>query len=274
MSSWNSQSMEVLYQTLGWIAFFSWSFSFYPQVLLNYRRKSVVGLNFDFLVLNVTKHSSYLIYNAGLFFSSTIQRQYREKYGSDEIIPVAANDVCFSVHAVLLTVVTLFQVIIYERGTQRVSRICIFITSFVWITAAVCLIVAWPSDSWLWLVSVFNTIQLIITAIKYTPQAFMNYQRKSTVGWSIGNILLDLTGGVLNFGQMTVQSVDQGSYVNFYGNIGKTLLSLEVVFFDLLFILQHYVLYPVKVGEKNPVIQEEIISPLIKTSESTSTSEV
>lgn len=81
----------------------------------------------------------------------------------------------------------------------------------------------------------------------------MNFQRKSTVGWSIGNILLDLLGGVLNFGQMGVQSIDQGvscilqemfssimchysdfpitcfyaeTLVNFYGNFGKTLLSL------------------------------------------------
>jgi cystinosin len=37
----------------------------------------------------------------------------------------------------------------------------------------------------------------------------MNFKRKSTIGWSIGNILLDLTGGVLNFGQMGVQSIDQ-----------------------------------------------------------------
>ncbi|CAA6659642.1 unnamed protein product [Spirodela intermedia] len=258
--------MEVLYQTLGWIAFVCWSLSFYPQVLLNYRRKSVVGLNFDFLVLNLTKHSSYLIYNASLFFSSTIQRQYREKYGSGEMIPVAANDVCFSIHAVLLTGITLFQVLIYDT--------CIGISSIVWVTAIVCLIVAWPSDSWLWLVSVFNTIQVVMTAIKYIPQAFMNFQRKSTVGWSIGNILLDLTGGLLNFGQLAVQSIDQGTWVNFYGNIGKTLLSLEVVFFDIVFILQHYVLYPLKIGEKNPVIHEEVIAPLMKPSETANTSQV
>ncbi|CAN6169701.1 unnamed protein product, partial [Urochloa humidicola] len=53
---------------------------------------------------------------------------------------------------------------------------------------------------------------------------------------------LDLTGGVLNFGQMGVQSIDQHTLVNFYGNIGETLLSLETVFFDVLFIIQHYVL--------------------------------
>ncbi|KAH6775816.1 PQ-loop repeat family protein / transmembrane family protein [Perilla frutescens var. hirtella] len=100
--------IEVLYNVLGWLAFASWSISFYPQVILNFRQKSVVGLNFDFVVLNLTKHSSYLIYNASLFFSSTVQHQYREKFGLDEMIPLAANDVVFSAHAVLLTIFTLF----------------------------------------------------------------------------------------------------------------------------------------------------------------------
>lgn len=31
-----------------------------------------------------------------------------------QMIPVAANDVAFSIHAVLLTAITLFQVFIYE----------------------------------------------------------------------------------------------------------------------------------------------------------------
>lgn len=41
--AWNSVGLEVLYQVLGWVAFFAWSFSFYPQVLLNYRRKRSVA---------------------------------------------------------------------------------------------------------------------------------------------------------------------------------------------------------------------------------------
>jgi cystinosin len=90
-SSWNSVGLEVLYQVIGWIAFAAWSFSFYPQVVLNYRRKSVVGLNFDFLVLNLTKHSSYLIYNAALFFSPIIQKQYHEKFGDKEVRPHFLN---------------------------------------------------------------------------------------------------------------------------------------------------------------------------------------
>ena len=64
--------------------FYPFSFVFFDNLLLTWNRlvkRSVLGLIFDFVVLNLTKHSSYLIYNGVLCFSSAIQRQYREKYG-------------------------------------------------------------------------------------------------------------------------------------------------------------------------------------------------
>jgi len=183
------------------------------------------------------------------------------------MIPVAANDVAFSLHAVALTAFTVFQVFIYERGTQKVSKVCISISAIVWTAALVCLIIAWPKSDWLWLIDVLNSIQVGMTAIKYIPQAIMNFRRKSTIGWSVGNILLDLTGGVLNFCQMGVQSIDQHTLVNFYGNIGKTLLSLETVFFDVVFIIQHYVLYPVTKDDHGKAIISERVAPLIRPSD-------
>ncbi|KAL7232697.1 hypothetical protein ACSBR2_010664 [Camellia fascicularis] len=274
MASWNSVQLEVLSNLLGWSAFVAWSISFYPQIIMNFRRKSVVGLNFDFVVLNLTKHSSYLIYNASLFFSSVVQDQYRQKYGLDQMIPVAANDVAFSTHAVLVTAFTLFQIAIYDRGNQKVSKTCIAIVSVAWLAAAVCVFVALPSHSWLWLVSCFNTLQVTMTVVKYIPQAVMNFRRKSTVGFSIGNILLDLLGGVANYGQMAVLSIDQNSWVNFYGNIGKTLLSLVSIFFDLLFILQHYVLYPTKKMSTTPNPDKVSQEPLLKSSDDTNSENV
>ncbi|KAM6549679.1 hypothetical protein CsatB_021355 [Cannabis sativa] len=268
MASWNSFPLEITYEVVGWIAFFSWSISFYPQVILNFRRKSVVGLNFDFVVLNLTKHSSYLIYNATLYFSSAVQNQYFQKYGFKEMIPVAANDVAFSSHAVLLTAITLVQIAIYERGGQTVSKISLGIVSIVWLAAGVCFFIALPNHSWLWLINIFNSIQVFMTVIKYIPQAFMNFNRKSTDGFSIGNILLDFSGGVANYAQMAIQSIDQNSWVNFYGNIGKTLLSLISVFFDILFMCQHFLLYP----DQRPVLIPSKITkekePLVKAKES------
>ena len=41
----------------------------------------------------------------------------------------------------------------------------------------------------------------------------MNYRRKSTVGWSIGNVVLDFTGGTLSILQMLLQSYNNGNYI-------------------------------------------------------------
>ncbi|KAL5581279.1 hypothetical protein UlMin_013721 [Ulmus minor] len=267
MASWNSIPLEITYEVLGWIAFVSWSISFYPQLILNFRRKSVVGLNFDFVVLNLTKHSSYLIYNATLYFSQAVQKQYFQKYGFGEMIPVAANDVAFSSHAVLMTAITLIQMVIYERGGQTVSKISFTIVSVVWLVAGVCFFIALPTHSWLWLINIFNSIQVFMTVIKYIPQAFMNFKRKSTDGFSIGNILLDFSGGVANYAQMAVQSIDQNSWVNFYGNLGKTLLSLISIFFDIIFMVQHFLLYSGRRALISSKISKESKEPLVKSTD-------
>jgi hypothetical protein len=55
-------------------------------------------------------------------------------------------------------------------------------------------------------------VKLFITLIKYVPQAYLNFRRKSTFGWSIGNILLDFTGGFLSIGQMFVISYNESKF--------------------------------------------------------------
>ncbi|TQD98135.1 hypothetical protein C1H46_016257 [Malus baccata] len=268
MASWNSIPLEVAYQVLGWTAFVSWSISFYPQVILNFRRKSVVGLSIDFVVLNVTKHSSYLVYNATLYFSSVVQKQYFEKYGEGQMIPVAANDVAFSAHAVLLTSIILFQIAIYERGSQKVSKIAVGIVIAVWLGAAVCFFVALPTHSWLWLINIFSSIQVFMTVIKILPRsAFMNFMRKSTDGLSIGYFSLDFSGGVTSYAQMAVQSIDQDSWVNFYGNMGKMLLSMISVSFDILFMCQRFLLYPSATALIPPKLSKESSEPLLQSSD-------
>jgi len=44
----------------------------------------------------------------------------------------------------------------------------------------------------------------VITFVKYMPQVFLNWKRKSTVGWSIENVLLDFSGGFFSFAQTFV----------------------------------------------------------------------
>ncbi|KAL0898225.1 hypothetical protein Bca101_082186 [Brassica carinata] len=266
MASWNSIPLEISYEIVGWIAFTSWSISFYPQLILNFRRKSVVGLNFDFVLLNLTKHSSYMIYNVCLYFSPIIQKQYFDTYGDQEMIPVAANDVAFSIHAVVMTALTLFQIFIYEVSLLFESLSVSFFLYPAVSLMVVSIYLFLHCFTYTLLALAHHHLQVGMTCVKYIPQAKMNFTRKSTVGWSIGNILLDFGGGLANYLQMVIQSIDQNSWVNFYGNIGKTLLSLISIFFDILFMFQHYVLYPEKKASKSVETGEESNEPLMDPS--------
>jgi len=41
----------------------------------------------------------------------------------------------------------------------------------------------------------------------------MNYKRKSTIGWSIGNIFLDFTGGILSILQMIINAYNYSNFI-------------------------------------------------------------
>lgn len=86
-------------------------------------------------------------------------------------------------------------------------------------------------------------MKLVITIVKYVPQAWVNYKRKSTYGWSIGQILFDLSGGVLSLAQLLLDSSFQDDWSGVTGNPIKFLLSNVTIFFDLIFVVQHYILY-------------------------------
>ena len=49
----------ILSGLFGWIYFFCWSLSFYPQCLLNYRRKSTSGTTVDFPMINCLGKGSH-----------------------------------------------------------------------------------------------------------------------------------------------------------------------------------------------------------------------
>jgi len=87
-----SQLLNIFIQIVGWIYFAAWSVSFYPQIILNFRRRSVVGLNFDFLALNILGHSCYSVFNVCLYTSTNIQQQYYVNHPHG-VLPVLLNDV-------------------------------------------------------------------------------------------------------------------------------------------------------------------------------------
>ncbi|CAH2107042.1 unnamed protein product [Euphydryas editha] len=239
----HSNAIYVISYIMGWIYFVAWSVSFYPQIYINYKRKSVVGLNFDFLALNIMGFTMYSLFNCGLYFSKAIQDEYFTRHPRS-LNPVQLNDVFFSLHAAFATFITITQCFLYEREDQRVSMTGRGILSaFVGVVIITASLGAADKIAWLDFLYYCSYIKLCITLIKYVPQAYMNYKRKSTVGWSIGNIFLDFVGGFLSILQMTLNAYNYNDWISFFGDATKFGLGLFSLIFDIFFILQHYVFY-------------------------------
>ncbi|XP_054001049.1 cystinosin homolog isoform X1 [Hylaeus anthracinus] len=238
-----SDTLYHISAVVGWIYFLAWSVSFYPQIYSNYRRKSVVGLNFDYLSLNLVGFIMYALFNCGLFWIPEIEIEYFKRYPKG-LNPVQVNDIFFSLHAVFATVITIVQCFYYEAGTQRVSTTARIIHGIFAVIVLVSIILAGTETlAWLDFLYYCSYIKLCITLIKYVPQAFYNYKRKSTVGWSIGNIFLDFTGGVLSMLQMILNAYNYDDWESIFGDPTKFGLGFFSVAFDIFFIIQHYILY-------------------------------
>lgn len=154
----------------------------------------------------------YSLFNIGLYWIPEIQAEYASRYPTG-VNPVLLNDVVFALHAVFATSITIYQCFTYERAEQRIS---VTARSILGLFLAVILIsmglVAGDVILWLDFLYICSYIKLAITLIKYIPQAFMNYKRKSTLGWSIGNIFLDFTGGLLSMLQMMLNAYNYGEF--------------------------------------------------------------
>ncbi|XP_064479402.1 cystinosin-like [Ornithodoros turicata] len=239
--------LAILSAVVGWLYFLAWSVSFYPQIYINWRRQSVVGLNFDYVGLNITGFLCYTIYNCGLYFAPKIQEEYLERHPFG-IIPVELNDVVFAVHGSAITAVTIVQCAIYERGMQKVSTVTTLILICIWSGAIISVAVmaferTISSSTLLSCTYYFSYAKLAATLVKYIPQAYLNYQRQSTEGWSIGNVILDFLGGILSIMQMIIIAYNYNDWTSIFGNFTKFGLGVVSVVFDVLFMMQHYVLY-------------------------------
>jgi cystinosin len=235
---------------IGYIYFLAWSVSFYPQIVSNYKRRSTVGLSPDFCVLNILGFACYAAYNASFFWSSTIQEMYRQKYGHDAEITVQSNDVAFALHALILSSVTVLQIVYYGGGIKALplsKPIALVIVGILTISTVYPMLLWLTHDAkkfnWLNFLYMLSYVKIGISLIKYIPQVVLNIKRKSTVGWSIWNILLDFTGGCLSILQLVWDCADRHDFSGITGNPAKFGLGFVSIVFDLIFMIQHYCLY-------------------------------
>ena len=249
---------DHLSQVLGWSYFCAWSLSFWPQVVLNWQRKSVAGLSFDYQLLNFIGFSCYLAFNAGLYWSKDVQTSYNKTHDGHPAV-VAVNDVFFALHAAVLTAVTLAQIAWYwdypswadTVRTDRILRVGVLVSVALFtvfaLIYAVC-IAALGAEiegirSWLQYLNVLAQSKVVISLFKYMPQVYMNWSRKSTVGWNIHNVLLDFCGGMLSVAQLFLDCATTSNWSGIAGDPVKFCLGFISIIFDIIFMVQHYCLY-------------------------------
>uniref|UniRef100_A0A8C1JFK5 Cystinosin, lysosomal cystine transporter n=1 Tax=Cyprinus carpio TaxID=7962 RepID=A0A8C1JFK5_CYPCA len=212
-----SNVLFIINQIIGWIYFLAWSVSFYPQIFENQGFR-------DFRCVQCWPV-------LGDVYTGVCEEFLKKD--PNGVIPVDANDVFFSLHAVLLTLVYVCQCAIYERGGQKVSKVAIGLLVIGWTFAFVSLFVAVAQKiSWLDYLYYFSYIKLGVTLVKYIPQ-----------GWSIGNVLLDFTGGSFSLLQMFLEAYNNDKWKFIFGDPTKFGLGVLSIFFDVVFIIQHYCLY-------------------------------
>ncbi|KXX76528.1 Cystinosin [Madurella mycetomatis] len=253
--------LEFLSSLFGITYFAAWSVSFYPQSMLNFRRRSTSGTTVDFPLINCLGFLAYLVSNAAFYYSPLIRAQYAARYKG--LTPtVQFNDITFAAHGLVLSIVTTSQYF-FPRAWgfapsigNKPSRFIlgIFFGCIVGVVVVIFVVLGSPErdstqqavSSWVWLDAIYavSYVKLIVTLIKYTPQVIVNYRNRSTKGWSILQILLDFSGGILSIAQQAVDSYIQHDWSGITGNPVKFALGNVSIIYDLIFMTQHYVLYP------------------------------
>ncbi|KAK7188646.1 hypothetical protein DPSP01_005606 [Paraphaeosphaeria sporulosa] len=250
--------LHALSRILGWAYFLSWSASFYPQAFNNYRRKSTLGLAVDFPTLNILGFTCYAINTATFMYSPTIRSQYAYRHPTAPENTVQFNDFLFAAHGAFMCVVLYSQFYTWIWGfkvgaRQKASKgaLGIFWGCVLAILVTVFLAQAAGKDSgydpssWAWIDVIYalGYVKLITVVVKYIPQAWVNFKRKSTDGWSIYPMLLDFAGGWLSLAQLVLDSSLQNDWSGITGNPVKFGLGNITIVFDIVFFVQHYILY-------------------------------
>ncbi|KAI5282661.1 hypothetical protein KEM54_002650 [Ascosphaera aggregata] len=270
MSSNTEPLLARVSELLGWLYTIAWSMSFYFQPYQNYRRGSTTGLAIDFQYVNVLGYVTMTIYQFSFMYSPLIRAQYAARHPQAPEPTTQMNDLVFAFHALILSSISYSQFFPWIWGLrvsnhQRASKpvLGVFWGSVLGVAVLSLLVIFRgsndPTDvqAWAWIDVMYamSWVKVIVTVTKYIPQAWVNYKRQSTKGWAIQMILCDTSGGLLSIAQLFIDSWLVHDWSGITGNPLKFWLGNVSLFFDGIFMAQHYVLYR-HAGEKVVDVEE------------------
>lgn len=237
----------MLSTVLGWAYVACWGASLYPPVLLNRQLKSVEGMSLDFTLINLMGCVFYFISVCMLRYSKVVRAEYALRH--DMKMPlVQFNDVVYGTHSIILLLVALYQFYFagYKRlATQHISTITKAVSGLGCLMAVLMLLHAWEISTTrrhyelVDVALIFGFVKVALGCIKYVPQAYHNYRRRSTHGFAISSVISDIFGALFCLAQLFLDAYIAKEYGGIFQPPTKLLLGLVVLFFGFVFIIQH-----------------------------------
>lgn len=257
--------IESFSTAIGYTYTISWGFGPCPQFILNYKRKSTVGLSIDSSMYQVLAATCYSIYNAGMFYSKTVQTLYSERHNGNRS-RVDGNDVAFALYSTFMNCLILCQIVYYGHKNRNVTqdlskegkmkvkqptirtgvsplKSSVVVIGTVLLTSILYAISIsfsapkfqedYPFLNWLDFCYALSWAKIIIVLLKYIPQVILNFQRRSTKGWSIFTVFLDINGGILSILQLFLDCWNHRDWGGVVGNLAKFMLGLVSLLFDV-----------------------------------------
>jgi cystinosin len=217
---------------LCWTSVVAGVLSFWPQIFLNWYRQSIIGLSIDGQVYNLLSLIASLLFHCTLYFNPQIRFSYGET--NDGL----KKEILLAMIAITAMLVVLCQCYVYPRGSQKMSRSCLWV---IWVLTVLSFVVGLISSSYLLLLSFITPwiyyLHVVLSILKYAPQLHLNYCRKSASGFAIWGVLFDLLRLEMDVFQMCFQRdiVVKRPF--------ELVLSLLMASMDILLLLQynHYV---------------------------------
>lgn len=210
-------------------------------------------MSIEFQIWNISGYLFYTIYN---IWGYIVQHNHSKEI-SNSIKP---NDIAFTVHGLLMTAAVCVQVILWRKpGTDKVSWVHVIMIICMWILAVYNFVLAANDYIPYYRISnspyAYSAVQFLgfckgfVTIIKYIPQIWLHYTTKSTKGFAIQNIMLDFGGGLFSFLQMMIDSIDTKDWGHFTSNVPKLVIACVSMFYDVVILIQHFVLYRSRTSE-------------------------
>lgn len=237
--------------TFGWCYVVCWGISLYPPLLLNYRTKSVEGISIDFVWLNFGGSLLYLASVVLLFYSDVVRAEYSERNPPSAMSHAPAvplvhfNDVFYGAHSFLLVLALLWQFYFLGYRKMRMQRVSKMVKLF--LAAGVCALLMLGAQSFvaagyklelLDFATIFGSVKVALSAVKYVPQAWYNYSRRSIKGFAISSCIIDIVGSACCLCQLFLDSYLNNDINSGFKHPTKLLLCLVTILFSSVFLVQ------------------------------------